>query len=73
MDVSSVSFNNDISDLIIDQLVDEGRVLHCAGGIMIEHPLLQPCIVSTDGTQESFMGLPTHLLVTLLEAIDIEV
>ncbi|KAG2494320.1 hypothetical protein HYH03_007673 [Edaphochlamys debaryana] len=48
------------------RLVEEGQVFYCAGGLMIEHPLVEPHIERMDGTQCSVMGLPKHLVLRLL-------
>ncbi|GLC45070.1 hypothetical protein PLESTB_001465300 [Pleodorina starrii] len=49
-----------------ERLVDEGKVFFCAGGLMIEHPLVEPHIERMDGSQCSVMGLPKHLVLRLL-------
>ncbi len=33
----------------IDQLIAEGTVFCCAGGLMVEHPLVEPCITYMHG------------------------
>ena len=55
----------DISSDIIDKLLEEGFVIHCAGGLMMEHELVQPCIRSITGGQDSLMGLSCKLLADL--------
>jgi len=40
-------------------------MLQCAGGLMIEHPALQPYVERVDGTLDSVMGLSTRLLASL--------
>ena len=44
LDTSKIYFKP-IPSEIIDKLLDEGEVIHCAGGLMIEHPLIQPYII----------------------------
>ena len=44
IDTSKIYFKP-IPSEIIDKLIDEGEVIHCAGGLMIEHPLIQPYII----------------------------
>ncbi len=34
-----------------------------AGGLMIEHPLVTPLILSIEGTRDSIMGLPQKLVL----------
>lgn len=55
-----------ISENIIDSLIEEGQVFYCAGGLMIEHPLIREFIIKIDGTEESVMGLSVELLKSLL-------
>lgn len=51
---------------IIDALIAKGEVLHCAGGITVEDPLLSPYLSTRTGTLESIMGLPVELVRDLL-------
>lgn len=54
----------------VEQLVagDDGHgdVLDCAGGLMIEHPLVAPHIRAVNGGLDSVMGLSTQLVTSLL-------
>ena len=43
-----------------------GEVLSCAGGLMVEHPLVLPYRRQIEGTEESVMGLSLDLLEKLL-------
>lgn len=46
-----------------------GDVMWCAGGLMIEHPLVTPYITHIDGSQDSVMGLGKDAVIkVLLEA-----
>ena len=56
----------DIPESVIDQLLEEGMVYRCAGGLMIEHPSVSPLITKIEGTQDSIMGLPKRLVLKLL-------
>lgn len=58
-----------VPDSIIDQLIAKGDVLHCAGGITVEDPLLAPYLAHRKGDLESIMGLPVHLVRQLLTRI----
>lgn len=58
-----------IPDNVIDSLIEEGEIMHSAGGLMIEHPLIQPYILKTEGTVDSIMGLSLDLLNSLLEKL----
>lgn len=51
------------------KLCSEGIVLQCAGGLMVEHVLIQPYITKIDGTIDSVMGLSKSLVDKLLEQI----
>ena len=50
----------------IDALIAEGEVFWCAGGLMVEHPLVAPRVTRIDGAQDSVMGLSAYLVVRLL-------
>jgi septum formation protein len=58
-----------IPESIIDELIEEGEVFYCAGGLMIEHPKIEPYIERIEGTMDSIMGLSENLLRTLLPQI----
>jgi septum formation protein len=47
-----------------------GEVLNCAGGLMVEHPLVLPFRRKIEGTEESVMGLSVELLHSLLEELN---
>jgi septum formation protein len=62
----------------VDQLLKEGQgqgqggqvgVMDCAGALMVEHPLVAPCIRRVDGTMNSLMGLSTDLLFSLIDQL----
>ncbi|XP_071723971.1 uncharacterized protein [Rutidosis leptorrhynchoides] len=50
-----------IPDEIIEKLINEGKVLYVAGGLIIEHPLVLPYVKEVVGTTDSVMGLPKAL------------
>ena len=56
-----------IPEDIVQKLIDEGEVFYCAGGLMIEHPMIQPYIDRIEGTLDSIMGLSKSLVLELLE------
>ncbi|CAL5225447.1 g8265 [Coccomyxa viridis] len=62
VDSTTVHFQP-IPDDTIEQLIQEGTVFSCAGGLMIEHPLVTPLILSIEGTRDSIMGLPQKLVL----------
>ncbi|GLI58753.1 hypothetical protein VaNZ11_000510, partial [Volvox africanus] len=49
-----------------DKLIAEGTVFYCAGGLMIEHPLIEPHVERMDGSICSVMGLPKHVVLRLM-------
>ncbi|XP_022034307.1 7-methyl-GTP pyrophosphatase isoform X2 [Helianthus annuus] len=62
---------HEIPDDVIDKLLEEGLVLRVAGALIIEHPLIVPCVKDVKGTTDSVMGLPKALTEKLLkEAIN---
>jgi len=60
-------FFHDIPDQVIDDLIEEGSVLNVAGALIIEHPLILPCVKELVGTTESVMGLPKALTDRLIK------
>jgi len=55
-------------DHLVDLLLQEGApVMDCAGGLMVEHPLVQAHLERIDGTQDSVMGLSKDLVMRLLQ------
>ena len=59
-------FLRHIPEPVIDELIEEGEVFYCAGGLMIEHPKVEPFIERVEGTIDSVMGLSETLLRRLL-------
>ncbi|XP_016460735.1 uncharacterized protein LOC107784166 isoform X3 [Nicotiana tabacum] len=60
---------HDIPDQVIDKLIEEGIVLYAAGGLIIEHPLILPCIKEVVGSTDSVMGLPKALTERLIKEV----
>jgi len=61
---------SDMPDDVIDRLIAEGDVMWCAGGLMIEHPLVTPYITEIQGSQESVMGLGKEAVMKVLVDAD---
>eukprot|EP00904_Undaria_pinnatifida_P012191 jgi/Undpi1/8101/HiC_scaffold_24.g10573.m1 len=59
-----------VPDSVVAQLCKEGTVLQCAGGLMVEHKLIQPYITNIDGTMDSVMGLSKTLVLELLARLE---
>jgi septum formation protein len=60
---------NDGLDLVDRLLRDGAPILDCAGGLMVEHPLVREHIERIDGTEDSVMGLSKELVLTLLKEL----
>nr|GMC47933.1 maf-like protein DDB_G0281937 isoform X2 [Ipomoea batatas] len=60
---------HEIPDKAIDKLIEEGRVLYVAGGLIIEHPLVLPYVKQVVGTTDSVMGLPKALTERLIKEV----
>lgn len=54
----------------MEALIAEGEVFWCAGGLMVEHDLVQPHVAKVVGGIDSVMGLPKQLVVQLLCELD---
>ncbi|KAL3938271.1 MAG: hypothetical protein SGARI_001808 [Bacillariaceae sp.] len=73
VDTATIHFNTETltpeaANNLVDALVEHGEpVMSCAGGLMIEHPLVQEHVLSIDGTQDSVMGLSKPLVERLLQ------
>ena len=65
VDVNTVVFKP-IPEDVINAIVDEGECMYCAGGLMVEHPLVQPYLVRIDGTLDGVMGLDANTVDRLL-------
>lgn len=50
----------------MEALIEEGSVFWCAGGLMVEHELVQPHVTRMEGSIDSVMGLPKALTLRLL-------
>jgi septum formation protein len=71
LDEATIHFDP-IPEGTVDQLIAEGGVYHCAGGLMVEHPLISPYIVQIDGSIDSVMGLSKDSVMRLLREAGIE-
>lgn len=71
VDSSTIHFHQIPCD-VIEMILKEGVALNCAGGLMVEHPLLQPYIANIEGTRDSLMGLSVENLEHLLRQLKIE-
>lgn len=70
VDTATIHFNPTISAELVDRLLeDDAPILSCAGGLMIEHPLVKEHLNRIDGTEDSVMGLSKDLVQRLLEEL----
>ena len=71
VDTATIYFKQDIpAGELVDQLVAQDQpIMSCAGGLMVEHPLVKEYIERIDGTEDSVMGLSKDLVVSLLEEL----
>ena len=60
------TFFEPFPDSVMEDFIKEGKPLERAGGFAIQHPLLRPYIKKIEGTEESIIGMPLHLLKRLL-------
>lgn len=61
------AFFNPYPDSVIEHFIKEGEPLTRAGGFAIQHPVLRPYLRKIEGTEESIIGMPVHLLAELLK------
>lgn len=66
VDKAEVHFN-EISDEVVDALIEEGEVFYSAGGLLVEHPLMSPFVKSMVGGLDSVMGMSKELTQSLIE------
>ena len=72
VDTATIYFRSDLPAAnLVDHLLqdDNAPILSCAGGLMVEHPLVREYIERIDGTEDSVMGLSKELVQKLLEKL----
>lgn len=72
VDSAQINFRPSVAegDLVGKLVADDAPVLSCAGGLMVEHPLVQEHISDIDGTEDSVMGLSKDLVLRLLKELN---
>ena len=55
-----------IPDSAIDTMIGEGFVYHCAGALMVEHPLVTPYIETIEGTVDGVMGIDKSIALKMM-------
>jgi septum formation protein len=68
-ETSKVYFK-EFPDSVIDELIQKGNILNCAGSFEIRDPLVRKYIERIDGTEECVAGLPIELTKSLLDKIE---
>jgi septum formation protein len=66
VDVSTINFKAVPPDTI-EALIAQGDVYYSAGALLVESPLMTPCVHSIDGSVDGVLGLSKRLLERLLE------
>ncbi|KAK4533796.1 hypothetical protein CCYA_CCYA19G4678 [Cyanidiococcus yangmingshanensis] len=56
-----------IPESVIEKLIEEGDVFSCAGGLMVEHPLVNKFVHHIVGSIDSVMGLNKTFTKSLIE------
>jgi septum formation protein len=51
---------------VINKIIGEGIIFHCAGALRLEDPLMKPYIKRIEGSEDSLMGLPKALTKKLI-------
>lgn len=60
---------NPIPQDVINKLIEQGIIFHCAGALRLEDPLMKAFIQKIDGTEDSLMGLPKTLVKNLIKQV----
>lgn len=66
LDLAAVHLRGEIPVETVDALIAEGDVFKCAGGLMVEHPLVAPHVARVEGGQDSVMGLGLGVVTRLV-------
>lgn len=69
VDIATIHFNDPPASLVDKLVAQDEPILSCAGGLMVEHPLVKKYITKIDGTQDSVMGLSKDLVLRLLQEL----
>lgn len=66
VDVATIHFSP-IPEATAEALIEEGEVMWCAGGLMVEHPLVEPHVVKMEGGVDCVMGLRKQTVMDLIQ------
>ncbi|XVE94708.1 hypothetical protein REPUB_Repub02eG0032000 [Reevesia pubescens] len=64
-----ISFILGFNNFAKQDLIEEWVVLHVAGGLIIEHPLIKPYVKQVVGKIDSVIGLPKALIEKLIKKV----
>ncbi|XP_050216549.1 uncharacterized protein LOC126667589 [Mercurialis annua] len=59
----------EIPEDVIDTLIEDGITFNVAGGLMLEHPLISPCVEKVVGSTDTVMGLSKALTEKLIAEV----
>ena len=59
----------EISEEAMDFLINEGEVMWCAGGLMVEHEKVRPFVTKIDGSEDGVMGMDKEVCARLLREV----
>lgn len=70
LDVATIRFvEGGLKEENVSALIEEGEVFWCAGGLMVEHALVEPYVAGIEGGIDSVMGLRKDSVRELLESL----
>jgi septum formation protein len=71
VDTATIYFKQTLNaeELIDKLLVNDAPILDCAGGLMVEHPVVREYLDRIDGTEDSVLGLSKRLVLNLLDEL----
>lgn len=71
VDVAKVYFST-FSDNVIEKIIQQGQVFHCAGGFQIEgDEYFKPHITGFDGSLDSIQGLPVAMTLSAIRSLQL--
>jgi len=69
IDISKTLLKERLPDALVDQIIEDGNIFRCAGGIQLENPIIQPFIKSSEATEDQLVGMPLKLFKRLMDKI----
>lgn len=68
VDIAKTYFKQ-MPDDIIDQIIEDGKVMNASGAFIIEDPMIDRFVDRVEGEPDSVMGLPMKLLLDLIDKV----